>query len=356
MKILVLEASGLNLGFLGCYGNDWIGTPNLDRLAAEGIVFDAHFLDCPHPQFDARRAAWTGRHGRDASTATLAEQLTRAGKSWHAARCEKLANFAHAAAKAWDALTGAGVCWIEGPVLAPPWHLPADMLAAYCDEGEDPLPDPPRGEAPRDFDERRCQDTYAAVVTYYDEQVGRIFERVQAADDALIVVTACAGLPLGERGLVGFEGLSLHEESLHVPMLWRLPGGAEAGLRVSALTQPADVPGSLLEAMGVRAEPAHGVSVWPAIRGETAAVRPYALANQGADWLIRTPEWAYFHTAAELGRLYVKPEDRWEVNDVGQQHPALFERFEKVLPRLVEALQQPGPFVSPSLEAVEQQP
>src|SRR5438094_626669 len=47
MKILVLEARGLHLGFLGCYGNNWIATPNLDRVAAEGVVFDRHFHDCP---------------------------------------------------------------------------------------------------------------------------------------------------------------------------------------------------------------------------------------------------------------------------------------------------------------------
>src|SRR5437764_10934356 len=49
MNILVVEASALHLGFLGCYGNDWVATPNLDRLAAEGIVFDQHIAYCPEP-------------------------------------------------------------------------------------------------------------------------------------------------------------------------------------------------------------------------------------------------------------------------------------------------------------------
>src|SRR5579864_9398559 len=46
-NILVLHVNGLHLGYLGCYGNDWVETPNLDRLAAEGIVFDQHIADCP---------------------------------------------------------------------------------------------------------------------------------------------------------------------------------------------------------------------------------------------------------------------------------------------------------------------
>src|SRR5437667_12652199 len=47
MKALVLVARGLHLGTIGCYGNEWIQTPHLDQLAAEGIVFDQHYADQP---------------------------------------------------------------------------------------------------------------------------------------------------------------------------------------------------------------------------------------------------------------------------------------------------------------------
>jgi hypothetical protein len=51
MKILVIEVAGLHLGYLGCYGNDWVATPNLDRIAVDGIVFDWHIADQPELQF-----------------------------------------------------------------------------------------------------------------------------------------------------------------------------------------------------------------------------------------------------------------------------------------------------------------
>src|SRR6516164_8995264 len=47
MQVLLIVANGLQLGYLGCYGNEWVLTPTLDRLAAEGIVFDRHYADCP---------------------------------------------------------------------------------------------------------------------------------------------------------------------------------------------------------------------------------------------------------------------------------------------------------------------
>src|SRR5207253_1294230 len=43
MNVIVVACNSLHLGFLGPYGNGWIETPNLDRLAAEGVVFDHHF-------------------------------------------------------------------------------------------------------------------------------------------------------------------------------------------------------------------------------------------------------------------------------------------------------------------------
>jgi len=56
MKILVVVASGLHIGFVGCYGNDWVVTPNLDRLAAASVVFDPPIA--ANPQADAAGRRW----------------------------------------------------------------------------------------------------------------------------------------------------------------------------------------------------------------------------------------------------------------------------------------------------------
>jgi arylsulfatase A-like enzyme len=62
MNVIVIATNGLHLGFLGPYGNAWIDTPNLDRLAAEGVVFDFHFPE-NLTTLPTRRSWWTGRYG-----------------------------------------------------------------------------------------------------------------------------------------------------------------------------------------------------------------------------------------------------------------------------------------------------
>src|SRR5437016_3487649 len=59
MNVLVLSLPGLRLHHLGCYGNEWVATPALDRLAAQGVVFDRHYADCPGLPLELR-PAWTG--------------------------------------------------------------------------------------------------------------------------------------------------------------------------------------------------------------------------------------------------------------------------------------------------------
>ncbi len=37
---IVLMFDSLQFNYLGCYGNTWIKTPNMDRLAREGVLFE----------------------------------------------------------------------------------------------------------------------------------------------------------------------------------------------------------------------------------------------------------------------------------------------------------------------------
>ena len=60
MKTIVVLMDSLNRHFLPAYGNDWVETPNIDRLAARSCVFDRHFVGSA-PCMPARHDIFTGR-------------------------------------------------------------------------------------------------------------------------------------------------------------------------------------------------------------------------------------------------------------------------------------------------------
>jgi hypothetical protein len=81
------------------------------------------------------------------------------------------------------------------------------------------------------------------------------------------------------------------------------------------------------------------------------------------EWALRTPEWGFLlpvQPAADhpprLPQLYVKPDDRWEVNHVLQHHLEWGEHLEQVLRGFVAATRRPGPLEPPPLRTADAAP
>ena len=60
MKTIFILLDSLNRAYLPAYGNPWVQTPSIDRLADRGVVFDNHYC-CSMPCMPARRDSFTGR-------------------------------------------------------------------------------------------------------------------------------------------------------------------------------------------------------------------------------------------------------------------------------------------------------
>jgi len=60
VKTIVVLMDSLNRHYLSVYGDSWIRTPNLERLAARGVVFENHYCGSL-PCMPARREMMTGR-------------------------------------------------------------------------------------------------------------------------------------------------------------------------------------------------------------------------------------------------------------------------------------------------------
>ena len=348
MKIVVIEACGLHLGYLGCYGNDWVATPNLDRISANGVTFDWHFADQPEL---SPNTPWPERSVASGNYAFPGQPPTGIARNDgpSVVRCAAISGLAAAVENA--ARSGGDWHWIEGPSLLPPWNLEEDLLEAYFDEddveeGLTPWPDPPLGLVELDDAQTvQLQNSYAAAVTVFDAQLGVALEKLP--EDVLLCVTARSGLPLGEHGMIGVVRPMLHDELVHLPLVVRLPGNRHAGMRVGALTQPIDLLPTFLEVLGRPIGPMHGRGLWPLIGGEMQAVRPYAVSAlkvAGEEcWLMRTPEWAFHLPLSDRpAQLFAKPGDRWEVNDLCQQQIDAAEPMADALRAFAAAIRNPG--------------
>ena len=413
-------------GALGCYGNAWIDTPALDVLAAEGVVFDQHFADNADPA-GARRAWRSGRYQLPGDAAAQAEplpDLLDALRKQGVHTCliaeDSRPTFSEFA-EGWDvvARVSAGeeetpldavleavgaalerleqrdnwLLWIDLATLLPPWNVPAEFLEPYFteespeedeeaefqegDEAEEPeeseplnpLTEVPVGciEEEDDYLYLSLQTSYAAAVSYVDAGIGQLLEALaglEGGEDILLIVTTDAGQNLGEHHLVGTSRPWLHDELIHLPLLLRLPGAAEGGRRVEALTQAVDLAPTLADWFQAALPDVHGRGLLPLARGEVESIRPYVCAGlqvgEAVEYALRTPEWAFLlpekPSADEEGRasqLYVKPDDRWEVNNVLQHHLELAEQLERTLRDFVTATCQPGTLSFPPLPETE---
>ena len=61
MNIIVIISDTLRRDFLGCYGNTWVQTPNIDALARESIVFDRCYAGS-FPTMPMRADLMTGKY------------------------------------------------------------------------------------------------------------------------------------------------------------------------------------------------------------------------------------------------------------------------------------------------------
>lgn len=383
MRAVVVTINGLQPAYLGCYGCDWVPTPTFDHWAASGVVFDHHISDWP--DLTAARRAWRFNPSSDSTTDLIADlrnagvPSARVGPSlgpndpfatgWGIPLTTKreagpitLKSTRRAVRQVLEqwAEAPAALLWIDIDDLLPPWSVDDDGRDEFFDseiDGEDgdadevsaragiepwygPVPDSIGPDDEGSF--QRLQRTYAAAVASLDRALGRLWKDCDKAgwgDDALWLVTSPTGFPLGEHGAVGLARSDLHEELIHLPLLLRWPRDEFAGLRVSAFTQPPDIAATLRAVFGLAptSDAAAGHSLVTLARGEAGPIRAHALSvlpgATGRQMCVRTPEWFLLGTdnSDTTRRLYVKPDDRWECNDVAQHHPETVAELEHVI-------------------------
>jgi len=378
MRVIVVVVDGLSTQWVGAYGNEWVPTPTLDRLAADGLTFDRFTLARPGVgsfvsgrYFDPPDACETLAFPALAQAGVLVQELT----SLEPADLDRLGRTLQASDD-WLLL-------VQVENLLPPWQPSEEALAQVfgspsANQLEPILGQPPASIDPADDDAReRLLTSFAAVVLDTDAYLGHLLDQLAERglltptwDGAQIVVTSSGGFALGERGRVGVGGV--FSESVVVPLIVRLDQRQQAGRRPQQLTQSVDLLPTLAEWFAVSLPPempggpegygVQGVSLAGICRGESASVplRDYAVSHDPEQpeltAAILTDSERLLLLPGQAEPLYfLKPQDRYEVNDLHQHHLARADVLADLLRRFVASARQPGAWTPPPLPAPDPQ-
>lgn len=138
-------------------------------------------------------------------------------------------------------------------------------------------------DPPGEFKVRYATDPYNGEIAYVDSALGKLFAVLKTNglyDSAAIVVVGDHGEAFGEHGEES-HGFFLYDETVHVPLLIKLPANRSAGQRVGTRVGLVDVAPTLLQVVGVTVpESMQGTSLLRALK---EANRDKSKVQQSAD-------------------------------------------------------------------------
>ncbi len=241
--------------------------------------------------------------------------------------------------------------WAHSRGMYAPWDAPFDVQESLL-EGESSVvraAPPSDGVLVNDDDPDiafRYGAAYAAQVLALDAGWQLLVDMVDAMEpheEWSIVLLGGRGLPLGEHGIIGSIDRALPVEQLHVPCMIRFADGRGKLARSAALTSHIDIFPTLLEVAEMSSDcecPMDGRSFALDADGMKSHLREWLLAANGDGPIaIRTPSWCLRakmnaerdrNDAATGPMLFVRPDDRWEANDVSKLCPDVVEELEQL--------------------------
>ncbi len=353
-NILLVTLDTFRADRIGAYGYKGAETPNLDRLAREGVHFTDATSQAPLTA-PAHAAMMTGQYpGRlgirnngatpiPIETTTLAERLKGAGYRTGAFIGAFVVDRAYGFGQGFDTFDAAFDGFrqeLKGQVQRPAARV-IDPALAWIGDGRGPffawvhLYDAHAPyEAPPPFGTKFKTRPYDGEVAYVDAQVGRMITALRAAgalDRTVVAVIGDHGEALGDHGEED-HGIFLYEAVMRIPWIIRLPSSfrmkAETagpeGRIMPGQVRSVDLMPTLLELAGApNGGGLDGVSVAGSLAGDVRSDPPPSYSESWYPQLhfgwsrlraLRVGEWKYID--APRPELYDLRTDRAERRNV----------------------------------------
>lgn len=308
-NVILVSLDTLRADRLGAYANPHGLTPEMDRIAAEGTLFEHAYASYPST-LSSHVSLFTGFHptqhgilsGSSSKIPTDAKTLARAfsGAGYQTAAFTENAYVA----SGWGFAAGfdryhdgadlvqrgeftgeadktfsLALDWLETRANAPfflfvhtykvhnPYNPTEEQILKLQQErgshyrgyfgtefnGESEIGFNLGKVALSRRDREQIELLYDAEVVALDAQVGRLqrtLEKLELADDTLLVLISDHGEEFFQHGFVG-HGKSLHQQVLRVPMILRLPNRVPAGRRISDPVGLIDLGPTISELAGI---------------------------------------------------------------------------------------------------------
>ena len=288
-----------------CDGNRAVHTPNIDRMAREGLRFTRGFAPSPSCS-PSRSAILTGESPHETGTSRFRSPMPPAQKTileylkpshYYTAAFKKV----HQGAAFWYRWDFKG---LHRPIRtffeARPKDRPFFLHIGYHDPHRPYLPGErypeknPRSsvEVPSFLPDtpavRKDIAHYYEAIERLDVKVGHLLElleKYELAEDTLVIFTSDQGMAFpGAKG-------TLYDPALHVPLIARWPGKIKPGRESSDLVSLIDLPPTWLQAAGLPVpEAMDGKSFLPLLMGRSFQPREALFAERN------------FHTHLDLIR------------------------------------------------------
>ncbi len=278
-NLLFITLDTMRADRLPSYGFSGVDTPALDRIAAEGAVFEQAFASVPLT-LPSHASLFTGLYPhrlnlRDNVATPLAPEFTTMAE---ALRDRGLMTGAFVASGVLGPSRGLDQGFVvyndavaAGCSSAPRARRPANEVV---DEALKWIAEQPTAffawvhlydthrpyQLPSDY-QGRYDNPYLEAIAFEDTQISRLIAHLEARrilDDTLIVVTGDHGESLGDHG-EDSHGIFIYQEGLHVPLIVRGPGILPR--RIGAVTRLVDLMPTVLELFGVAIPEIDGVSL-----------------------------------------------------------------------------------------------
>jgi len=371
LSVLLITLDTTRADRIGAYGFADIETPHLDRLAAEGVLFEQAQAVAPLT-LPAHSSIFTGEyppaHGvrdnggfyLDDEHVVLAEILRDEGLRTGGFVGAFVLDAKWGIAQGFDHYfddfeLGDTVRMALNEIERPAGEV-TDAALAWLDEAPEARffswvhyydPHSPY-EPPEPFAERYRNRPYVGEIAYVDSEVGRLLAWLDEngrARDTVVIVMGDHGESLGEHGESG-HGFFIYEGATRVPFIVRAPYDTMQGHRVAEVVRAVDVSPTVFDLLAVEAGQEdrdasfQGASIVRLLTGSTGPRLPayaeavYPRYHYGWSDLASLRVENMKYVAAPRPELYDLAADPGEVNNLYAARPNEADRLASMLQAL----------------------